>query len=519
MLSASTYTLYLRLVAVNFLRAVPLAISIGLTSVTGQAVNALPSQQTSIFLAHSPPAQVDNSKDKTSNSNQDTESMLSSIVKLHIYVIILSLDVIVIFSIFNYLRRRFLWLEEICSSNIARISNIANLFSSKSKQSKIGSDSSSQLIDQDKFEDIFSLDELNREQIEKLLNDIVNKAVTLESENYLKELEKTKSSFNGFLEDLLKGLLPVIMADEISQVYSKINQELNEGLAPYKDFINDPERLNKEKEIERLRIDLDNIGQNLPTVKGIAEIVIKELSKAIDTKLTGLKSEIYNDLDELKKESIQRDKVLEDKINRSLESNQQSKRLIQDIHDNLYGKNKTQRPNESILSDSEHGKHNNSGTQPDEKLTRTTSYSLEKVQINDLDRAVREIVKIFNESANTFTYSYRNIYVTVSEDKETNVNRITGQGNKPILFQKHDAGSFVALPEIINDSHVNAEIYWLFPKPDSTPGEYNTGVWKILFGYQDQDFSRYKIIYPAKLQIVSERTRFQLLASGEIEFI
>ena len=498
MLSASTYTLYLRLVAVNFLRAVPLAISIGLTSVTGQAVNALPSQQTSIFLAHSPPAQVDNSKDKTSNSNQDTESMLSSIVKLHIYVIILSLDVIVIFSIFNYLRRRFLWLEEICSSNIARISNIANLFSSKSKQSKIGSDSSSQLIDQDKFEDIFSLDELNREQIEKLLNDIVNKAVTLESENYLKELEKTKSSFNGFLEDLLKGLLPVIMADEISQVYSKINQELNEGLAPYKDFINDPERLNKEKEIERLRIDLDNIGQNLPTVKGIAEIVIKELSKAIDTKLTGLKSQICNDLDELKKESIQRDKVLEDKINRSLESNQQSKRLIQDIHDNLYGKDKTQ---------------------PDEKLTRTTSYSLEKVQINDLDRAVREIVKIFNESANTFTYSYRNIYVTVSEDKETNVNRITGQGNKPILFQKHDAGSFVALPEIINDSHVNAEIYWLFPKPDSTPGEYNTGVWKILFGYQDQDFSRYKIIYPAKLQIVSERTRFQLLASGEIEFI
>ena len=134
-----------------------------------------------------------------------------------------------------------------------------------------------------------------------------------------------------------------------------------------------------------------------------------------------------------------------------------------------------------------------------------------------MDEDVIKFIKFFNDSPNTFSAECRNFWKSVAEDRESFVNRYQGELGQPIYFSQHPSGTFFAIQTPV--SGFNSNTYWLFPKPDASPNEYTSAIWEICFGYsKDKKYSKIELAYPAKLVCGENRIRFEMVASGKINF-
>ena len=160
---------------------------------------------------------------------------------------------------------------------------------------------------------------------------------------------------------------------------------------------------------------------------------------------------------------------------------------------------------------------NGAGTTPvlSNNETNVAVNAPKKVQQSDMPRSIVQMVEIFNTNAATFNHNYKSYSVTVAEQEKSAVGRFQGE-KQQIYFETHNAGKFIAV--IDNPNDLNSNVYWLVPKPDSRPTEFNQELWNMLFGYDGQSFTRYTLVLPAKISSVEERKRFVLECVGEIDF-
>ena len=141
---------------------------------------------------------------------------------------------------------------------------------------------------------------------------------------------------------------------------------------------------------------------------------------------------------------------------------------------------------------------------------------------NDLDIGIIEFIRYFNQSSNAFIANCRSYWKTVAEDKDSFVRRYQGELGQSMCFSEHPSGVFLAVLSPV--CGLDSNTYWLFPKPDQSPNEYNMDVWEICFGYDKSNhnhkqYLKKQLIYPAKLIRVENKPRFEMVASGKINFI
>jgi len=155
---------------------------------------------------------------------------------------------------------------------------------------------------------------------------------------------------------------------------------------------------------------------------------------------------------------------------------------------------------------------------PDNEIPIENYVAIDKVQQQELNTEIIQVIENFNSYSRNFAQTYRHLYAVVAESRISSINRFQGQFDQPVYLEKHNAGSFLAIPEHAGFS-VSTPIYWLFPKPGTKPNEFSREIWSLLFGYEGQNLRQYKLILPAKLVCEDDRNQFRLEAAGEIEFI
>ncbi len=157
-------------------------------------------------------------------------------------------------------------------------------------------------------------------------------------------------------------------------------------------------------------------------------------------------------------------------------------------------------------------------TSHDNEIPIQNYAAIDKVQQQELNIEIIEVIKVFNSSSRNFIQTYRHLYAAVAEHRISFKNRFLAGLDQTVYLERHAAGKFLAIPEHA-DFSVSTSIYWLFPKPEAKPNEFNMEIWKLLFDCDGNNFRQYKLILPAKLVCVDDRQQFRLEAAGKIEFI